>query len=170
MVLFHVVTRLLWMMKILSCLHIRASSLSSIIISDEGILQSWQHSSWPIVRVQTIFIKNGDWMFLWQIKRKMGDPATTLSASFNDLPNVIFAFFVLHNYCEFHGDDWRNIKRSKCADMKESFNHLIMLLFMERQSSQWSYWETHSSNFCQVLSLMVALQTGTLTLFLTSHS
>ena len=24
--------------------------------------------------------------------------------SFNDLPNVIFACFVLHNYCEFHGE------------------------------------------------------------------
>lgn len=39
-----------------------------------------------------------------RLKGRWGILRRPLHASFNDLPNVIFAFFVLHNYCEFHGE------------------------------------------------------------------
>ena len=60
-------------------------------------------------------------MCIWPVERTMGALRRAMDISLDDLPNVIFACFDLHNYCEVHGETLSKEKLKEACNYERKF-------------------------------------------------
>ena len=70
--------------------------------------------------------KDGDRMCIWPPKGKMWSTEKSNGYYYNELPFVIYACFVLHNYCEEHGEKINEMKLSTAISFERDYQPMAI--------------------------------------------
>ncbi|KAJ7387987.1 hypothetical protein OS493_040586, partial [Desmophyllum pertusum] len=76
-------------------------SIPDYALSHERVCQWWKDCTRTIFWTEIMPVKNGYRMFIWATESSFsGALRRAMDINLDDLPFVIYACFVLHNYCE----------------------------------------------------------------------